>query len=351
LSADNFEYWKTQYSGMDQVYYRQMAESAPNINSQIPHFFAYRIFPPWLAGILPGSVESGFKFLNLFFLIAVSYSFYFLLKKIELKELTSLIMTLTFILNRYFFQIHAWNYFQLTDLISNTVIFLSIISIISKRYILLGFLFSIGIMSKETVLVIVPVVLFYLIQSKSKRKDWLYFSLSLLPGIFLFVFLRIFIPTIGEEKLTAQIINESYKYFRIFVWAKVLIVPFIPFSFVPVIFYREFRKFISDNIYLFVLFLVVVLTAMLGFDYERLLSPAAPFLYAFAGIIIEKYFLDNSRILPVMIIGLMVIFNSFYHIAGIIRLPNSKYSLAISVFSLLISTGIFLGVRLKSEKN
>jgi len=35
LAADNFEYWKNQYSGMDQTYYREMSEASPNISMVI----------------------------------------------------------------------------------------------------------------------------------------------------------------------------------------------------------------------------------------------------------------------------------------------------------------------------
>jgi len=349
LAADNFEYWENQYSGMDQTYYREMSEASPNISMVIPHFFAYRIFPPWLAGILPGDVSTGYKILNFIFLLGISYSFYFLLREIALKEITSILMTLAFIFNRYFFQIHTWNYFQLTDLVSNTIIFLSIISIKKKRFLATGILFFLGMMSKETVLVIIPVGFAFLFQTIQGRKTLLHFAISLIPGLILFAALRIFIPAAGEEKLAVQVMDESYKYLSLFVWAKVLVVPFIPFSITPLIFYKEFMNFIRQHFYLFVLFSLVVFTAILGYDFERLLAPASPFLFAFVGIIIEKYQLVKTKRWQLTIIFLMVILNSFYHIAGIVRLPNSTLSLIVSTCSLLISTALFINIRVKSN--
>jgi len=102
--SGKIEYWQPKYLGMDQNYYRQMAESSPSINLNIPHYFAHRILPPWLAGLMPGDVVSGFRILNFIFLLLYVYSFYFFLLEINLKKSTAFFLTFAFLFNRYFFK-------------------------------------------------------------------------------------------------------------------------------------------------------------------------------------------------------------------------------------------------------
>lgn len=353
LLSGSIEYWLLKYSATDQIYYREMAESAPLLNFNIPHFFAYRILPAWIAGIIPGDVPFGFRLMNIIFLFLLSYSFYFLMNKLGLRENISVLLTFIFVFNRYFFQLQAWNYFQLSDLMSNTIIFCMLLALISGRYLLLGLLFFIGIMCKETVLVIIPVSIIWFYQTEKRPKEYWKILLFSIPAVALFFVLRLFIPTIGNENLLLQSVEESYKYLNPIVWIKVLVVPFLPFSLLPIIFYKEFAGFVKSKLFLVTLFAFVILTAVLGYDFERLITPAAPAFYFFVGVIYEKYFKSGDAQSKILIsVTLLLAFaNSFYHLWGNIKLPNSTVTIIESLFILILNSAVFIYVKRRSNSS
>lgn len=357
--SGKIEYWQPKYSGMDQNYYRQMAESSPAINLDIPHFFAHRILPPWLAGLMPGDIVSGFRILNIIFLLIYVYTFYFFLLEFNLNESTAFFLTFAFVFNRYFFQEQAWNYFQLTDIISNTIIFISLIALKRSWYLLIGILFIIGVLSKQTVLVIIPVGFVFLWQSKKDfwksiptGKDFLKFGLALIPGVLIFFLIRILIKIPGTEKFFSEVFAELYKYTQPAVWIKTLIIPFLPFSLLPFLFFKEFVNFCKNNLYLLTLLVFVILTAMLGYDFERLMTPAAPAFYAFIGIIFEKMFVQNNLETKIIkyLLAIIVFINSFYHLWGLIKLPNADTTILLSIILLAITTTIFIYLKIKNTK-
>lgn len=337
---------------MDQNYYRQMAESSPSINLNIPHFFAHRILPPWLAGIMPCDIVSGFRILNFIFLLLYVYTFYFFLLEINLKKSTAFFLTFTFLFNRYFFQEQSWNYFQLTDIISNTIIFISLIAIKRGLYVLIGVLFIIGVLSKQTVLVIIPVGLVFLLQSKKNFKDFLKFGIALFPGIVIFFLIRILMKIPGTEKFFSEIFAEFYKFAQPVVWIKTIIIPFLPFSLLPFIFYREFINFCKNNLYLLTLLIFIILTTIVGYGFERLMIPAAPAFYAFIGILIEKLFIQKNyetKILKYLLV-IIIFLNSFHHLWGLIKLPNAETTIIFSIILLATTTAIFIYQKIKYTK-
>lgn len=352
LLSGRIDFTNPGYNRMDFHYYIQMAESSPGISKEIPHFFAYRIFPPWLVGLIPGSTEFGFSLLNFFSLIILVYVFYKLMLEINLQKYFALFATFLFVFNRYFFQLQAWNYFQLTDIISNTIIFYSVILVRRNKIIKAALLLLLGVLSKETTLVVIPILLVNIFQKNISLKEKLILSQSIFPALALFILLRIFIPTLGEENLLYQTAEESWKYLSINVWIKTWIIPFIPFSFIPIIFYKEFISFCKRNIDLTILFFFVGFTTMLGFDYERLAAPSSPLIFGFVGFIIEKTIQQKQfNTKDIVLIILLTIVASLYHLWGIIRLPNATYSLAISLATLTFVTIIFIRIKLKSNSS
>ena len=64
--SGQINYWMPEYSNMDQVFYRNMAISSPELNFEVVQPFVYRILAPWVAGVIPINLELSFYFLNLF---------------------------------------------------------------------------------------------------------------------------------------------------------------------------------------------------------------------------------------------------------------------------------------------
>ncbi len=178
------------------------------------------------------------------------------------------------------------------------------------------------------------------------------FGIALIPGIVIFFLIRILMKIPGTEKFFSEIFAEFYKFAQPAVWIKTIIILFLPFSLLPFIFYKGFINFCKNNLYLLTLFIFVFVTAMLGYDFERLMTPAAPVFYAFIGIIFEKLFIQNNletKILKYLLV-IIIFLNSFYHLWGLVKLPNADTSILLSIILLAITTAIFIYLKIKSTK-
>ena len=96
---------------------------------------------------------------------------------------------------------------------------------------------------------------------------------------------------------------------------------------------------------------VTYLTTLFGHDYERLMTPAAPFIYLFTAALIQKFFpQDNSKFVKLGLIYFLIIFvGNFYHLWGIFILPDRIYSLAMAITSAIAMGILFFHFQLKKR--
>jgi hypothetical protein len=196
----------------------------------------------------------------------------------------------------------------------------------------------IGVATREVAMIIIPVGFTLLYEKRFEKKDYVYFSLAVIPAAALFVSLRFLIEAPGGDSLFTKLLEEGGAYF--FTPAaigKKFFVAFTPFALIPIIFFRDLIDFIKTNLTLSVLFIAVVFSTLFGLDYERLMTPAAPVYFIFIGFVIDKY-LDEQRnksqkknlLTWLMIIAFL---SSFYHLWGVFQLPNRYYSLILTLIT------------------
>ena len=109
------------YNQYDLIHYLNMSSLEPlNIND-IEGPFCYRILGPCLSGLLReivGDNIKAFRFLTLFFgfcCVLLSYHFFIFM---GIKPIISMVSTLMFMFNKYYFGFLIWDYFQLNDLLT-----------------------------------------------------------------------------------------------------------------------------------------------------------------------------------------------------------------------------------------
>lgn len=350
LLSGRIEYWMPENVHMDMTKYRMMAEASPSLNTDVIQPYIYRIFGPWLAGVLPIHLDISFYILNVLSLLLMSISFYELIKVFGIKQRTAFALTFALIFNRYFFQFLAWDYFHLSDSLSYGLLFFSLLLLTKQKWMWIALLSIIGVMTREVALLVVPVGYAYLYQMKFGRKKYIQFTMAVLPACVVFVLLRIVIVASGGDDLITKFFEEGGAYF--FTPAaigKKFFIAFTPFALVPVLFYKELLVFIKTNLALSVLFLSTVFATLFGLDYERLMTTAAPAYFIFLGFIIDKYLSEeketNSKRKFLLWVMLFAFLSSFYHLWGILQLQNSNITL-ISTLTVIIITGFhFLSMK------
>lgn len=343
--SGSIDYKNSSYSNMDMNKYISMAEASPGIETNIIRPFVYRIATPWLAGMLPFSISISFLILNsisLFFLSIVFYSF---LLEYKTDEKLALIITIIFQFNRYFFQFLGWNYFQLSDTLSLTLLFYSFILLRHKNFVGLFIIMSLGILVKEYMLIFIPAGFALLFERRLLKRELLFFSIISFVSVLIFFGIRKLIPTEGGESLFLQYTTQLVYYSKPILLIKRFIIPFSPFGLLPFLFYKDLFLFFQKNKHLFIYSLTVIVLSFFG-EPERLMAPLSPVYFLFIAELITKYLVkDSEEILKNrLIISLIIVsfFTSFYHLWGIVKLPNEYYSIiSTSIFTIVI-TLIFL---------
>jgi len=355
LLAGKIQYTLPQFEGIDLFKYREMASASPGINSGIPHPYVYRIFAPWLAGIMPFGLDTSFFVLNLLFLFGLSYVIFefILLSGVQYKA--AFFATVAFLFNRYFFQFLAFNYFQLSDTLSYFLFVLSFILLVKRKYFWLGVSVTAGVLTREVALLIIPVGFAYLYEKKRGKEEYIkFFTVSVVAAL-LFVAVRILIRIESDENYFTQIEYGLMNFFNPRALLKRFIIAFTPFSLLPFLFYKEIIKLFGENKYLFVWILFAVASSLFGNDYERLMMPAAPVFFLFVALIIEKYFLLNEAVfVRKILLFLVVVFTfsgSLYHLWGVIRLANSGITLYATIILDLLIAATFGYVKYFNKKS
>lgn len=346
--SGQIEYWMPEYSHMDQLYYRNMALAAPDLNFKIIQPFVYRILAPWFAGVIPINMELSFYFINLFALLGLALLIYKFLVEFNLEHRTAFALTACFVFNRYFFQFFAWDYFQIVDTLSLIIILYSFFMLKYRHWLTLSLLLIVGVMIKETVLIIIPTAFAYEYWSNAEKKDYKKILLASSGAIIVFILLRIFIKPAGGEDLYTQFTTGIPAFFSFESVIKKLIIAFTPFGLIPFFFHKTLREFILRYKYVTVYFGLVLFVSAFG-DFERLMAPFAPFYFLFIGEVIQKFLKEqkNKTELKKFLLFMMGVSlaASFYHLWGAFPLPGRNATILLTLVTLGIMLAHFLKLK------
>jgi len=340
-----------QYSNIDLAKYRLMAKASPGITLEVPRPYVYRVFAPWFVGLFSGNINTTFFILNSITLILLAISlYYFLLLHRLNNNRIALFVTLLFILNRYFFSFLAFDYFQFADSLSYLILIVSFFLVFQKRFLQLGILMLIGVLTREVTLLIIPVAYSFYFEKGYKKNDYLKLTYAFFPAILIFILLRLFLPTNGEETLFSQL-YVGIKLFNPISILKKYFISITPFALLPIIFPKELFTFFKNHFYLFLLFLGASFSSLFGFDYERLMSPAAPVFFLFLAFIIKSELRGIKRksvklISYLSIFGLAV-FSNLYHLWGFVKLPSRDVTIGTTIIANLLVAVLFLVLKKK----
>ncbi len=300
------------YKNLDLRYYLQMARVSPEVANSIPRPFCFRLLGPYIAGLLPIDEALAFRILTYLSLLVLVFVFYWFLVASGLSSRVSTIVVAFFVMNKQLFGFLSWDYFQLNDVISLILILVSIWAIVRRNLLLLALSLILGALTREVNMVIVAVAIFYAFERKFNWHELLKVVFATIPGIVTFILVRTFVhPSGGPELLEVFYIYRG-KIFSVEVVLRVLGNAFLPFSLLPIIFYRETLRFFRERLFLAIYFFLVFSTIMFAFNNERLMTPAFVVFYLLIACILEWTKLINR--LSGILFFLLAFTASFHHI-------------------------------------
>lgn len=341
-------YQNQEYSEWDLHDYRAMAQASPSLTESVRQPFVYRILGPYIAGLLPFSTDNSFLIMSISSGLVLSLLFYLYLGFSGFEPQISALATILFILNKYLFGFTAWNYFQLTDILSLIEIVLMMWAMTSEKWLLFGIVLFFGALTKETALIMIPVALIYLVDTNSFDKKWRIVLAATLPASLMAIVLRIVLHSQGGNSLSEAFLVYSDKLILPETWFRLLINSFIPFSLLPLIFIDSAKDYFRTRKYAFVYLTLVLISTLFGYNNERLMAPAFIVFYPLIATIIRDHSV-RSRWILLTIIG-MAILSCFHHTYSRFPLPRDV-TIASSLLGMAIVTLSGVYWRIKNGKS
>lgn len=335
----------------DIIHYRMMAEASPGFDPEVSRNFGYRILSPWIVGILPMNIDLGFYLLTVIIALMIPLVLFKFFKLFGLKENTAFFVTILFMLNKYTYGFAIWDFYDINDLVTHTLILLFFISLKKENFLYLGITLLIGVLNRETILFAVPAGLIYFwFKEKSPKKTYKLIAATI-PAVILLFLVRTFIIT---ESSSATGLAHSFgklhfddtnKIFKPATYYRIIINTFLPLALIPAVFFREKIKFFKEHSYLFVFVIIYFFSCFIAGDNERLFAPVFPVFYLLIGYILEKKSLLTQRnkyaLLALTVLALP------HHMYSRFPVPNKMITMIFSFASLLFITvySIYTAIR------
>lgn len=314
------------FSGWDLGSYLPMAEAAPNLDSSVTQPFAFRILGPYLAGLLPVSEPTGFRILAVSLSVLCSGLLYVLFRRAGVSPTVALVVAALALLNRYVFGEWLFNYFRVADLLSAIFLIVLFLALWGGRWAVFGVTLVLGVLTKETAVLMIPVAFVYLLERREGARRWRRALLAVLPGALLFVLLRAFVPNGGGNSLFEALATYSYKLYNPESLFRGLVNTFLPFTLVPLVFFRRTVAFFREHLHLLAYLVLVYLSTTFGLNEERLVAPAFIVFFSLLGVILDGVRAGRWTFAVLLAAGFA---SSLHHVVGVWQLPSSDWTRAI----------------------
>ncbi len=292
------------HENIDLKHYRTMAAAAPGILTTAEAPFAYRILPPWMAGVVGKGLEDellGFRIVSALAVLFAAMMLYTYLVAKGVRDTTALTMACLAVISQHVLGSVVFNPFQTCDALAIGLILVMLICIERAR--IVGFVIAsvMGALTREPCLLMIPVALTYVVwQQRSSRIEvhenthsapsivqWV---AACVPAIVVAIAVRTFLiaATNTDWSLGAMVVENAYKFTDPETWVRLTLFAAAPISLFPFVFLRQTRTVLGANVHLVVLLVLVVASSFLGADTERLVAPAMVVYYLIAARVIDE---------------------------------------------------------------
>jgi len=335
------DYTREMFAGWDLWSYRKIAAASPGLATDVPGPFAYRIFGPYIVGLLPLPDDTAFYVCTVALSLVLALLFYFFLCNVGLTPAASALTAILFSFNKYLFGFNVWDYFQIDDLLTLIFIVILWLAMLKENWIVFGLTLFLGALTREPSMLMVPVAFAYLWEKGRLLNNWKAITASVVPGIAAFFLLRALVsvqgvfPVQGEYTLFQAFLKHSVKMAEPEVWFRLLVNSFIPLSLLPIVFIEDTAAFFRENKHAALFFALVFISTMWGFDNARLMAPAFLVFYLLIGKFIQRF--QEKKLFIIVIVSASFI-SSFHHVIARYPLPSIKLTIFLSLATLAVVT-------------
>ena len=332
------------FSGVDLKQSRAVAAVSPEISNDIPRPFAYRLLGPYIVGLLPLPDDLGFYLLSVLSSVTLVTLLFFSLCHYGIKPSVALFTSVLFVMNRYMFGFTVWDYFQINDLLSLIYIVVLFRALHEFRWGVVTLTMLLGALTRETCLLMLPTAVVYLIGKGRLKSDWRSMVAAMLPAVALFFLLRLLIQPSEGPNLFKAFSTYITKLQSPDVWYRLLLNAFTPLTLVPIIYFKQTRRFFKEHRHMLWFVIFVYISSLFGSDTERLLAPAFIVFYMLIATIIQDNLWKSRGVLTVLLFSAFL--SSMHHLYAAYPLPGRDVTVAASVGSLLLVTLTVLAYKL-----
>jgi len=334
------------YTGFDLHSYRQIAIASPHLSPEVSPPYAYRLLGPYTVGLLPLPDPLAFRLADSAVCLTLVILFYRLLVEQGIHCGVALVAVLLFACNRFFFGLLIWDPFQIDDVLAMLCLVVSLTMLFRRRWVWFALCFALGCLTREAVMILIPVSFVYLWEEGTIRKEYMKWIGAITPALAVFILVRVFVYADEARMGVAGILSYYQMKFGESIenaltkeaWFRRLVWSFMPLTFLPFIFPRTTFSFFWRRRYLLLFFLLVVITNLWGIDpgggdSERQMAPSfLPFFWLIAALLQQE--LSHIKwALPAILGGGYV--SSLHHLQGIYPLPNKMATLLVTVVAVV----------------
>lgn len=330
----------------DQSWYLHTAETAPQLDPNSRQPFAFRLLGPYVIGLLPIAEPLGFRISTIVLGFCFVFLSYYTLRYIGLSSLTALISAVLMTLNRYIFGWTFWGFFFVNDFLMMIFIMVMFLAMWQSRWLVFSVALALGAMTREPTMVMVPVALFYVWEKKEPGIKWRKVLLACTPGLITILLIRLFVP-IGEgTPLTEALATYSSKLVEPRSLFRLFINTFLPFSLIPLIYFRTTLEFFKSRKYLLVFIFLIFCTTLFGSNQERLMIPAGIIFFMLLGTILENANPKRAIFFVLIVAGCV---SSIHYNFGNWQVPDANWTRALTLGSSLVVSLFMIFIRWKSR--
>lgn len=185
-------------------------------------------------------------------------------------------MCLCLIANPYTNGFFLFNYFYVNDILQILLLLIGLWLIDEDRFVWFSLVGLVGAFFREIVpfLFLAGIARSVFERNVHWKKGWRWLLVGL-PGLVVWIWIRALVqPSDPDFTLVFSLLDSLSKHLSPENWIRLLLHPFLPITFILLVYYRRCTEVFAKNMHFVVLVLLVVVSTAFGGDTERLMAPA-----------------------------------------------------------------------------
>ncbi len=277
--------YQGQFAHTDLEAYRAMAHAAPGLSTTVTAPFAYRIFVPYVIGLLGPDDYDGFQVAALVSVGFLALQFYRLLKRHRSRTSVALGLSVLLVLQPYLSGFVLFDVFQAGDALSLALLLLMIEAFEERRPFLIALALIPAVATREISLFILPFILTSMIATREWQRGALALA-ACVPGIGFWLWLHWVIPISNPGYSTVALLRDyAPDLVQPIPWIRIVFNACTPYCLLFLAWPKDALRFIRSYPAYGVVALLFLGTAFVAGDKERMVAPMSMVMLLFVALV------------------------------------------------------------------